>query len=680
MKARLQTQMATTKALFTQKQDSWAYLTKLQTSVNKIITTRDQIQLKDDQWNTLIVHIKDTQALQDEEALYDQTANHAQTGHLPLIQIANEAISDYKAWLSMTTIKLTMSDVAKIQATAQSAATQATMAAQAATTPPAAPPTIKAPDTAIPIFLGDPLDYFKWRKLWDTIIQVQKGDDMLKMSWLVKATESVQATVLPGLLPSAANYQKALDLLHKRFGDESILKKRLYTQLSALQPSGQDAASLRSTMTAIEVILAQLETLKEDTTHTMLLEKIWEKFPDIIKLHLQRWRPQPGWDVRSFRDAIDHYIREKEEIYLPTPVVPSATGHSRQQRRNPPTNHPSSGTPSHPTSLCSLPTGQVNYTANNSFSLYSGQSRTRKCIFDCNTANNHYADDCPQFRTIATRKMHLKNLGRCIICSQFHPNTNDGICRRTPVHCVNCCKIVKHHRSLCYALPPPPQGGSVSNSSTTQRNPGLSVQFTNQAIPGFSSQSTNQLQSLQNCQKTYTACPKPNNTQFVEACHLHQNVITSPNQGAHTFPHMQPPPHATPQYDLAHFNPNASSIAPAQSNVQSSEYRVSGTTSYLSGTPPTPKHFFGLGGATSKFDMPSSRPQSQYEKKTVFFNKGQHKTLPHKGSRKRLTKNGIPVCKMQIWDKILQRFKHLHLSTFWDKKSNLLQRHRCLLF
>ncbi len=239
----LQTQMATTKTLFAQKQDSWPYLTELQTSVNKIVNTRDQIQLKDDQWNALIVRIRDAQALQDEEALYDQTANHAQTGHLPLLQIANEAISDYQAWLSTTTTKLTTIEVATIQATAQTAAGQAA-AAQAAVPPPTTPPTIKAPDTALPIFSGDPLDYFKWRKLWEAIITVQKGDDMLKMSWLVKATESVQATVLPGLLPSAANYQKALDLLDKRFGDESILKKRLYTQLSELQPSGQSSVPL----------------------------------------------------------------------------------------------------------------------------------------------------------------------------------------------------------------------------------------------------------------------------------------------------------------------------------------------------------------------------------------------------------------------------------------------------
>ncbi|MCP3664591.1 MAG: hypothetical protein GY696_19220, partial [Gammaproteobacteria bacterium] len=46
----------------------------------------------------------------------------------------------------------------------------------------------------------------------------------------------------------------------------------------------------------------------EDTTHAMVLDKIQEKFLDNIKLHLQQWRPQSGWDVRTFRDAIDHYI------------------------------------------------------------------------------------------------------------------------------------------------------------------------------------------------------------------------------------------------------------------------------------------------------------------------------------------------------------------------------------
>ncbi|MCP3667751.1 MAG: hypothetical protein GY696_35540, partial [Gammaproteobacteria bacterium] len=209
--------MAAAKTLFAQKHDSWPCLTELQTAVNKIANTCTQIQQKDDQWNALIVRLEDAQALKDEEGLYDQTANHPQTGHLPLLQIANDVIADYQAWLSTTTVKLTTTDAAQIQATA---ATQAT-ATQAAANPPAAPPTIKAPDTAIPIFSGDPLDYFKWRKLWDAVIQVQKGDDMLKMSWLIKATESVQATVLPGLLPSAANYQKALDLLDKRFGDES---------------------------------------------------------------------------------------------------------------------------------------------------------------------------------------------------------------------------------------------------------------------------------------------------------------------------------------------------------------------------------------------------------------------------------------------------------------------------
>ncbi|MCP3667992.1 MAG: DUF1759 domain-containing protein, partial [Gammaproteobacteria bacterium] len=411
----------------------------------------------------------------------------------------------------------TMTDAAQIQATA---ATQAAVT-QAAANPPAAPPTLKAPDTAIPIFSGDPLDYFKWRMLWDSVIQVQPGDDMLKMSWLVKATESVQATVLPGLLPSAANYQKALDLLDKRFGDKSILKKRLYTQLSVLQPSGQDAATLQTTMTAIKVILTQLETLKEDTGHAMVLSKIREKFLDNVKLQLQRWRPQNGWDVKTFREAIDHYVREKEEIYTPTPLEPSPMGQSRPQRHTQPVNHSSPGTTTYPPPLRSLPTGQVNYSANNTFSSYSGQSRTRKCIFDCNTAHNHYADVCPQFRTIETHKMRLKNLGRCIICAKFHQNTNDGICPQPPSPCVNCCKTVKHHHSLYFNLFPP-AGRASSHSYTIQSRSNLSSQFTNQAIPGLSSQCTGHIQSLQNCQKTYTACPKLNNTQFVEACHLHQ--------------------------------------------------------------------------------------------------------------------------------------------------------------
>ncbi len=145
VKTQLQTQMATTKAFFAQKQDSWAYLTELQTSVNKIITTHDQIQQKDDQWNALIVRIKDAQALQDEETLYDQTANHAQTGHLPLIQIANDVVSDYQAQLSTMTTKLTTIEAATIQASAQTVAGQAATA-QAMVLPPATLPTIKAPN------------------------------------------------------------------------------------------------------------------------------------------------------------------------------------------------------------------------------------------------------------------------------------------------------------------------------------------------------------------------------------------------------------------------------------------------------------------------------------------------------------------------------------------------------
>ncbi len=113
---------------------------------------------------------------------------------------------------------------------------------------------------------------------------------------------------------------------------------------------------------------------------------------DYLRRHPARFRITSGDPLPCFR------IISRDT--LPTSGLPPET----------PVNHSSSGTITPATSLHSLTTGQVNFTSNTTLSSYSGQLHDRKCILEYYTANNHYADECPQFRTLETCKMHLQKL------------------------------------------------------------------------------------------------------------------------------------------------------------------------------------------------------------------------------------------------------------------------------
>ena len=107
---------------------------------------------------------------------------------------------------------------------------------------------VKLPKLSLPHFSGD---LTKWMSFWDSyesaIHSSKELTDVDKFNYLQSLLERTAHEVIAGLTLSSANYQEAIDILQKRFGNKQLIVSKHMELLLNVEavPSDQNLKALR---------------------------------------------------------------------------------------------------------------------------------------------------------------------------------------------------------------------------------------------------------------------------------------------------------------------------------------------------------------------------------------------------------------------------------------------------
>ena len=289
--------------------------------------------------------------------------------------------------------------------------------------------TVKLPKLDFNKFSGELL---KWQEFWDSFESAIHSNASLnpveKMNYLRAKLEGEAEEVISGLTLTNANYEEAIRLLQKRFGQNEIIINAHYTSLMDTPASSSSTSALRTRYDSIEKHLRSLQALGEDVNTKMLVSLIMTKLPKDVITHLTDHKEDgQEWTVQLLRDKLHRFITNRENAERQCGIKDDSKHTARSMWL---TSEDKEGKTTTETlfSVTKPPKDQ--------------KVRRRDICVYCQ--GKHWSDECKKYATVAARKEKIK--GQCFIC--LKPGHHQKDCKANKV-CVHCQQKNKHHRSLC---------------------------------------------------------------------------------------------------------------------------------------------------------------------------------------------------------------------------------------
>jgi hypothetical protein len=278
---------------------------------------------------------------------------------------------------------------------------------------------VNLPKLSLTNFAGDIL---QWQGFKDSFDAAVHSDDSLgniqKFQYLRKHVEGEAARAIEGLSLTNANYEDAIDILTKRYGQPHKVNSAYMTALWKLEEPSGSIASLLSFHDSVESYIRGLKTLEknEDTFGDLLVPIIIEKLPASTRCQIARDNGDDAWTIAKLRTAIRKEIEAMQAGQSALHEIPDtpataafvATTHPRTQRQSTPKQ----------------PRGQP------------------KCAF---CKNSHRSVDCNIVKGTEKRKEIVKRDRLCYNCLGPHRASD---CT-SKFRCKNCKQ--KHHTTICDA-------------------------------------------------------------------------------------------------------------------------------------------------------------------------------------------------------------------------------------
>lgn len=271
---------------------------------------------------------------------------------------------------------------------------------------------IKLPKLDFNKFTGNILE---WKEFWDSFESAIHSNTKLrnvdKLNYLRSKLDGSAKAVISGLELTNENYQVALKLLEKRFGNKRKMINARYEAILQLPKASQDK-ELRRMFDTLETHLRALEALGENTENNLMILIIWLKLPTNTKVNLEEKIGEDNWTMEVVRKQLNLYINARTlvidnsviNVHDTTEDVPFTAGALLATVRNP-------------------------------------TVMKKKCIY---CKDEHWSDQCTKYCTIEDRKAVIK--GHCYRCfNRSHTSTTCTIEKE----CVYCRRMNSHHRSLC---------------------------------------------------------------------------------------------------------------------------------------------------------------------------------------------------------------------------------------
>ena len=277
--------------------------------------------------------------------------------------------------------------------------------------PPAHVNKVKLPKLTLSHFNGN---LVKWTASWDLYESAIHSNNELsevdKFNYLRSLLEGSAFEAIRGLTLSAANYQDAVSLLKKRFGNrQSIVSKHMETLLN-LDPvmSDQNLRGLRKLYNDVEANTRSLKALgvEPETYGAMLASVLLGKLPPDLRLIIGRKTAESELMLQALQGVLEEELTARERTVTPQP-----------QPRN---ERPPRSTTT---------------------TLLSGAQAGPTCSY---CQQSHASTECTTITDVKARRDILKSSGRCFNC--LRRGHVAGKCR-SQNHCQICKR--KHHTSIC---------------------------------------------------------------------------------------------------------------------------------------------------------------------------------------------------------------------------------------
>ena len=287
-------------------------------------------------------------------------------------------------------------------------------------TPPPSPtlPTattrVKLPKLSLKRFNGD---LTKWSTFWDSFeSSIHQNSDLSsidKFAYLTSLVEGSAAEAISGLRITATNYDGAIAILQKRFGDKKqIIAKHMDTLINLDAVASQNnIKALRQLYDSIEAQVRGLKALgiESDSYGSLLSSVLMNKLLPKLRLIVSHEVKDRQWELDELMRIIEGEIEARER----------ASGTNAKFNKMPVRAPP-------PTTAALMAGGGASIVS---------------CCFCC---QSHASASCSTVSDVAERKLVLRRSGRCFVCLKKYHMSRDC---RSRLRCSNC--NGRHHVSIC---------------------------------------------------------------------------------------------------------------------------------------------------------------------------------------------------------------------------------------
>ena len=300
---------------------------------------------------------------------------------------------------------------------------------------------VKLPKLTLKEFDGD---VTTWGTFWDSFESAIHGNPKLsaidKFNYLHSLVKGSAAEAIAGLALTSSNYEEAVTLLKKRFGNKQQQISKHMEVLLSLEPvtSSRNTKSLRHLYDKVETQVRCLRSLgvTPSSYGSVLASILMSKIPHDLCLIVSREVSGEEWEFETVLSVIEREVEARER------AVDSSVG--KKPSRELPTT-------------ASL--------------LANGVSGNGSCCY-CPDPN-HSPLQCVKVTDVEARKSILMKTGRCFVCLKRNHKAREC---RSSMTCSNCRR--RHHASICGASsratttsPGTKQASSVSSQSTSMHQP-----------------------------------------------------------------------------------------------------------------------------------------------------------------------------------------------------------------
>lgn len=278
-------------------------------------------------------------------------------------------------------------------------------------------PSVKLPKLNLKKFRGD---ITTWSTFWDTFeSSIDKNPTLSsidKFNYLNSLLEHTAADAIAGLTLTAVNYQEAIDILKKRFGNKQLAINKHMDILLNLDPvaSKYNLKGLRTLYDTVESHIRALKSLgvPSQSYGSLLCSMLMNKLPQELRILVSREVKNDDWDLDRLLKLVEGEIEARER----------ASSHVNSS--NSPHNQPK-GQGKLPPSAAALHTGSFSPT----------------CTY---CQGSHTSNSCTTVSNVTARKDILRKNGRCFLCLKRNHLSRDC---NSKSHCFKC--HGRHHISIC---------------------------------------------------------------------------------------------------------------------------------------------------------------------------------------------------------------------------------------